>query len=133
MAKLTFPSVITKAYAGFVSEVRNQLVIWKSKTERNPGASLELRRQLNVLLVALGGGAVDGTDVTVKNSAGTKTVVGDAVYNEATGVLTQVDLPATAAMITSAQALTGVTPTGTFITTVTFTVAGGVITAIVLS
>jgi hypothetical protein len=39
----------------------------------------------------------------------------------------------TSTVITTAQTLTGVAPTGVFATTVTFTVAGGVITAITLS
>lgn len=133
MAKLVFPQVLSRNYMGFVSEVRTTLNQWKAKVERSSGVAADLKRQLNVLAVELGSFFVDGTDITVKNSAGTKTVTGDAVVNEATGVLTQVDLPATAAIITSAQALTGVTPTGSFVTTVTFTVAGGVITAIALS
>ena len=39
----------------------------------------------------------------------------------------------TTTAVSTAQTLTGVTPTGTYVTTVTFTVAGGVITAIALS
>lgn len=42
-------------------------------------------------------------------------------------------LPATQTVVSSGQALTGVTPSGIYTNTVTFTVAGGVITAIVLS
>ena len=42
-------------------------------------------------------------------------------------------LPAGAAVVPNAYALTGVAPTGTYISTVTFTVAGGVITGITLS
>lgn len=133
MAKLTFPSVIKTAYRSTVSEMRTELNKWKRYSEKSPGLVPDMLRQLNALTVALGSFFVDGTDINVVNSAGSKTVVGDAAVNEATGVLTQVTLPATAALITSAQALTGVTPTGTFTTTVTFTVAGGVITAIALS
>lgn len=70
-------------------------------------------------------------NVTVANSANNKTVTGTAVV--AASTLTRVSLPATAAIITSTQALTGVTPSGTYTNTVTFTVAGGVITAIALS
>lgn len=73
----------------------------------------------------------NGATVTMANSANTKTVSGTAVLTGST--LTRVAAPATAAIITSGQALTGVTPTGTFATTVTFTVANGVITAIALS
>lgn len=133
MAKLSYPAVVAVAYRSLVSEMRVQLTKWKTAAEKSPGAIPDIMRQLNTLAYALGSFFIDGTDITVKNSAGSKTVVGDAVVNEATGVLTQVDLPATAAMITSGQALTGVAPTGTFTTTVTFTVAGGVITAIALS
>lgn len=43
------------------------------------------------------------------------------------------ELPATQTVVSSGQALTGVTPSGTYTDTVTFTVAGGVITAIALS
>lgn len=39
----------------------------------------------------------------------------------------------TQAVVSNAQELTGVAPTGTYISKVTFTVAGGAITAIVLS
>lgn len=71
------------------------------------------------------------TPVVMANSANSKTVNGTAVV--ANGAVSRVSAPATAALITSGQALTGVTPTGTFATTVTFTVANGVITAIALS
>lgn len=133
MAKLSFPSVIGVAYRGAVSKMRTELNIWKRWAEKSPGLIPDMQRQLNALSFALGGFFVDGTDINVKNSAGSKTVVGDAVVNEATGALTQVDLPATAALLTSGQALTGVAPSGVYATTVTFTVANGVITAIVLS
>jgi hypothetical protein len=43
------------------------------------------------------------------------------------------ELPATQTIVSDTQALTGVTPSGSYVDTVTFTVAGGVITAIVLS
>lgn len=39
----------------------------------------------------------------------------------------------TKTVVTSGQQLSGVTPTGTYVSKVTFTVAGGVITAITLS
>lgn len=76
---------------------------------------------------------VDSADtVVVHNSAGTN-VAGTHTAEVAVGALTDVKLAATVAPVTSGQVLTGVTPTGTFITSVTFTVANGVITAIVLS
>lgn len=71
-----------------------------------------------------------GDVCVVDNSADTKHVNG--VVDIDAGVVS-VNLPATAALITTGQALTGVTPSGAFLTTVTFTVAAGVITAIVLS
>lgn len=43
------------------------------------------------------------------------------------------ELPANQTVVTTGQALTGVAPTGSYTNTVTFTVAGGVITAITLS
>lgn len=73
----------------------------------------------------------NGATITMANSTNTKTVSGTAVVTGS--ALTRVSAPATAAIVTTGQALTGVTPTGTFATTVTFTVAGGVITAIALS
>ena len=75
--------------------------------------------------------ANQGDTVPVKNSAGSKTVNGSAVV--ASGQVSQVDLPSTATLITSTQALTGVAPSGTYTTTVTFTVANGVISEIALS
>jgi hypothetical protein len=133
MAKLVFPNVSNTAYRDFVSKVRTELNKWKQKSERSPGVAADLRRQLNSLGVALGSFFIDGTSINVLNSAGTKTVVGAANVAETTGLLTQVDLPATAALITNAQALTGVAPSGAYTTTVTFTVTAGVISAIVLS
>lgn len=75
---------------------------------------------------------VSNTDaVTIANSANNKTVAGFAVV--ANGVASRVTAPSTTAIITDGQALTGVTPTGTFTDTVTFVVANGVITGIALS
>lgn len=73
----------------------------------------------------------NGATVTMANSTNTKTVSGTAVVTA--GVLSRVSAPATAAIITSAQTLTGVTPTGTYTNTITFTVANGVVTAVALS
>ncbi len=67
----------------------------------------------------------NGGAMNVRNSAASKTVAGALVV--AAGVITSVDLPATAALLTSTQA---VTVGGA---TYTFTIAGGVITAIVVS
>lgn len=76
---------------------------------------------------------VDNADtITVQNSAGTA-VAGTHTATVAVGVLSNVKLAATIAPVASGLALTGVTPTGTYTNTVTFTVAAGVITAIVLS
>lgn len=73
----------------------------------------------------------NGATVTAANSANNKTV--NATYVVSGGNVQRVSLPATAAIVTSGQALTGVAPTGTYTNTVTFTVANGVITAIALS
>jgi hypothetical protein len=69
--------------------------------------------------------------VVVKNSAGT-TVTGTHTAVVAAGVLTDVALASTVAPIVNGGT-SSVTPSGTFATTVTFTVAAGVITAIALS
>lgn len=73
----------------------------------------------------------NGGTVTAANSANTKTV--SATYVISGSAVQRVSLPDNAAIITSAQTLTGVAPTGDYSTTVTFTVANGVITAIALS
>lgn len=76
---------------------------------------------------------VDSADtIALQNSTGT-VAGGNAVVTVAAGVPTNVRAPATTAVVPTAFALTGVTPSGTYTNTVTFTVAGGVITAIVLS
>lgn len=76
---------------------------------------------------------VDNADtVVVKNSAGT-TITGTHSAEVALGVLTDVKLASTVAGVVSGSTLTGVTPSGVYATTVTFTVASGVITAIALS
>lgn len=75
--------------------------------------------------VPAGLGLANGAAMNVRNSAASKTVAGAAVV--ASGVVTSVDLPATAALLTDTQA---VTVGGS---TYTFTIAGGVITAIVVS
>jgi hypothetical protein len=72
-----------------------------------------------------------GQVVSVRNSTGLLTANGSVVL---TGLfITSLDLGATSTLVNTGQTLTGVTPTGTFTTTVTFTVAGGVISAIALS
>lgn len=76
--------------------------------------------------VPAGLGLANGAAMNVRNSAASKTVAGAAVVN-GSGVVTSVDLPATAALLTNTQA---VTIGGS---TYTFTIAGGVITAIVVS
>lgn len=73
----------------------------------------------------------NGATVNVENSAGNLDSPATAVV--AGSAISGVRLAATKTIVTSGQALTGVTPTGTFATTVTFTVAAGLITGIVLS
>lgn len=52
---------------------------------------------------------------------------GEAFFAEYSG------MSSTATVVTNGQQLTGVTPSGTYVSKVTFTVAGGVITGIALS
>lgn len=73
----------------------------------------------------------NGSTVNVENSAGNLDSPGTVTV--AASTVTNVRLAAAKTIVTSGQALTGVTPTGTFTTTVTFTVANGVITGIALS
>lgn len=68
--------------------------------------------------------------VPLQNSAGTAKGNGTAAV--ANGVVTSVRTPATSAIVANAEALT-VPVTGTYETTATLTVAGGVVTGIALS
>lgn len=68
--------------------------------------------------------------VTVQNSAGANNHPATATV--AGGVLTGAKLAATAAMVDNAQVLT-IPITGTYVSKITLTVAGGVVTAGVLS
>lgn len=132
MSNLVFPSA-GKPYRGFVDKIRNMAREIATYLQNSPKARAEVVSQLAPLLNSGTTTLVTtGATVAVKNSAGSKTVSG-ATVDVAAGALEDVNLPATAALITSAQALTGVTPSGTYTNTVTFTVAAGVITAIALS
>lgn len=132
MSNLVFPSV-GKPNRGFVDKLRNWMRETATYLQNSPSARAEVLSQIGpVINSGTSTLVVSGALAPVKNSAGSKTVTGARV-DVAAGVIEDVNLPATAALITSAQALTGVTPTGTFVTTVTFTVANGVITAIALS
>lgn len=72
----------------------------------------------------------NGQTVVVNNSSHTDPVNGTAhVVN---GLLADVHLPSNTALIGNGEQ-TGVAPTGTFTSAVTFTVVNGVITAITLS
>jgi hypothetical protein len=73
----------------------------------------------------------NGDSVIAQNSALNKSVAGTAVVNK--GAVSGVTLPTTAAIVTSTQELTGVTPSGEYVSKVTFTVVDGEITAIALS
>lgn len=73
----------------------------------------------------------NGASVTMKNSAGT-TVGAAGTVTVAGGAVTEAKAPATTALIVNAGAYT-VPVTGTYATKATFTVAAGVVTAIVLS
>lgn len=74
---------------------------------------------------------VNGGTVNVENSAGN--LDSPATASVSANTLNNVRLAATKTIVTSGQALTGVTPSGTYTNTVTFTVTDGLITAIVLS
>lgn len=73
----------------------------------------------------------NGAAVVMKNSAGT-TVGSNGTITVVGGVLTEAKAPATTALVVNAGAYT-VPVTGSYATKATFTVANGVITAIVLS
>lgn len=76
---------------------------------------------------------VDNADtIVVQNSAGS-TVGGTHTATVAAGVLSNVKLAAPIAAVSNGFQLFGVTPTGTYATKVTFTVANGQIAAIVMS
>lgn len=70
--------------------------------------------------------------IPVKNSAGTS-ITAAGVATVAAGALSGIALPATIAAVTSTVKVLGPAPTGTWTNGYTFTVAGGVITGIVLS
>lgn len=74
----------------------------------------------------------DGATVVVHNSAGS-TVAGTHVAEVAGGALTDVKLASTVAPVTNGQVLNGVTPSGTYVSHITFTVTNGAITAVALS
>lgn len=71
---------------------------------------------------------------SVRSSTGATEYVTDGVcaLNTSTGVLSSVRLPATSVVISN-DSTSNVAPTGTYTSTVTFTVAGDAITAITLS
>jgi hypothetical protein len=131
MAKLVFPNILSRAYAENMAVFRNNFRFMARTLERSPNMLADMRRQMAVLGNIVGISLANAVNVTVRNFTASKTVVGLSVVSG--GVLTSVDLQGSAAIITNSQALTGVTPTGTFVTTVTFTVSGGLITAIALS
>jgi len=71
-----------------------------------------------------------GDTIAVKNSADSVSLDGTASVES--GVVT-VDLDATDTLLSSGDTLTGVTPSGSYTNTITFTVAAGAITAVALS
>lgn len=74
----------------------------------------------------------DGDSIDVLNLNGTVTTAATVEVDADLGTA-QVRFPATAAGVANGATLTGVEPTGTYTNTITFTVAGGVITGIALS
>lgn len=72
------------------------------------------------------------TDAIVSNAGGVAVRGQPGTLAVAGGLLTQVTLPATVAVVQSGDALT-IPVTGTYVTTVTLTISGGLITSMVLS
>lgn len=72
------------------------------------------------------------TTPAILNSTGT-VAGGNGTVTVTNGAIANIKLPAGTALVPNAYALTGVAPTGTYTSTVTFTVAGGLITGITLS
>ncbi|KLQ40417.1 hypothetical protein ABR33_00080 [Enterobacter bugandensis] len=71
-----------------------------------------------------------GNSIQIRNSAGT--AISNATFTVSNGVIAYGTFPATIAAVANAAALQ-IPVTGTYVDTVTFTVAGGVITGIALS
>lgn len=71
-----------------------------------------------------------GNGIQIRNSAGT--AIANATFTVSNGVIAYGTFPATIAAVANAAALQ-IPVTGTYVDTVTFTVAGGVITGITLS
>jgi hypothetical protein len=131
-AKLFFNSKTGKNYKAWSNSIAAYFNLLSGKNKRNYVDAL------NAYYTGVQNGTivppptvVNGATVVMANSVNNKTVNGTAVVTA--GVLTRVSAPANTAIVTSAQTLTGVTPSGTYTNTVTFTVANGVITAIALS
>ncbi len=133
MARLSFSAVTQKAYAHNISEIRTWFQRIASFNKKSVGATADIVSSINSLLAGLQGAVTkayaNGAVVNMNNSTNSKTVAGTLNTAGATPVA---NLPATAAILTSAQALV-VPVTGTYATTATVTIAGGVVTAIVLS
>lgn len=136
-AKLVFPNASIFAWTPFMQEVRLRCYEWANWVDKplavagvTTARKAALLAQLNALIAYLGG-AVDGMSVIMRNSTQAKTASG--FLNLVNGVPTTVTMVASGTIVTNGQALTGVTPTGSFVTTVTFAVAGGLITGVTLS
>lgn len=131
MANLTFPAVDTP-YRGYIDKLRNYVREAATFVQNSPASRTAV---VNTMKAFINGSnttvVTNGATVSVKNSAGSKTVAG-ATIDVVAGAVEDVNLPATAALLTTAQALV-VPVTGSYATTATVTVAGGVVTAIVLS
>lgn len=50
MAKLTFPSVITSAYAGNISVIRRLLTEWASYLQKSVGANADVASQVSAFI-----------------------------------------------------------------------------------
>jgi hypothetical protein len=135
VANLDFPSVVNPAYAGSVSRVRSLLSEIASKIDKSPDLADEVAAQLAPLVAITGlsdtqAVLTSASTVPVKNSAGTtQEAAGDVTV--AAGEVSGVALPATKTVVASGAVIPITSGTGT--TSITVTVAAGVISAAVLA
>lgn len=135
MSKLVFPSVQDADYAGSVSKVRQLLDEIARKVGQSPGIADDVGAHLAVLAAEVGLGdsaavLTSASTVAIKNSAGTtQEAAGDVTV--ASGAVSGVALPATKTVVASGVVIPITGGAGT--TSVTLTVAAGVVSAAVLA
>lgn len=132
MAKLVFPAIVAKSYAGTISQYRQYIQEMAYFFRKSPKAAVDLRNTIIGFANRLGlASTANGATVVVQNSAGAAAHNGTAVVTGA-GVFTAVRLPATAAMVDTTVKIV-IPISGTYVNGITLTVAAGVVTAGVLS